>query len=205
MTLFLFSLFGCAPGTGLLAIGDSVFDWNTDDDQSIPAVAALELGLDFQNNAVAGALLTGEIPELYEEGDWTWVLVDGGANDLNERCACGACDDLIDEMITADGSSGIMAELVERITGDGHQVALMGYYRVPDNAPEFTNCEEASGELNSRYEGLAAQYDSVIYVASSDVMTPDQIELYDDDLIHPSVEGSRVVGEYIAEQMRHSE
>ena len=62
----------------------------------------------------------------------------------------------------------------------------------------------ASGEL-SRYEGLAAQYDSVIYVASSDVMTPDQIELYDEDLIHPSVEGSRVVGEYIAEQMRSSE
>ena len=205
MTLFLLSLFGCAPGTGLLAIGDSVFDWNTDDDQSIPAVAALDLGLDFQNNAVAGSLLTGEIPELYEEGDWTWVLVDGGANDLNERCACGDCDDLLDEMIAADGSSGIMADLVERITGDGHQVALMGYYRVPENAPEFTNCEVASGELNSRYEGLAAQYDSVIYVASSDVMTPDQIELYDEDLIHPSVEGSRVVGEYIAEQMRRSE
>ena len=137
MTLFLLSLFSCAHSTGLLAIGDSVFDWNTDDDQSIPAVAALDLGLDFQNNAVAGSLLTGEIPELYEEGDWTWVLVDGGANDLNERCACGDCDDLLDEMIAADGNSGIMADLVERITGDGHQVALMGYYRVPDNAPDL--------------------------------------------------------------------
>ena len=60
-----------------------------------------------------------------------------GCIDLNEECACGDCDSLLDEMIAADGSSGIMADLVERITGDGHKVALMGYYRVPDNAPEF--------------------------------------------------------------------
>ena len=205
MTFVLFSLFGCAPGTGLLAIGDSVFDWNTEGAESIPDVVAEGLGVEAQNNAVAGSKLTGEIPELYEDGEWTHVLVDGGANDLNEECACGDCDDILDQMIASDGSSGLMADLVERITGDGHPVTIMGYYEVPDGAPEFTNCVEASGELNARYEGLAAQYDSVLYVDSSEVMTPDQVDLYDEDLIHPSVEGSRVVGEYIAEQIRSAE
>ena len=51
-------------------------------------MAALDLGLDFQNNAVAGSLLTGEIPELYEEG-LDMGIGRWGANDLNEECACG--------------------------------------------------------------------------------------------------------------------
>ena len=136
----LVGLLGCAPGTGILALGDSVLEWNGRD--AIPEVAAEMLGMDVQNNAIGGTRLIGDIPETYEDGDWSWVLVDGGANDLNDVCGCSGCDSLLNQMVGPDGGYGVMVDLIERITGDGHQVAILGYYQVPNDAPEFTNCSD---------------------------------------------------------------
>lgn len=198
--VLMFSFLGCTPGTGILALGDSVLEWNGRD--AIPEVAAQSMGLDAQNNAVGGTRLTGDIPETYESGDWSWVLVDGGANDLNDECGCTGCGYLIDEMVSSDGGSGVMVDLLGKITSDGHQMAILGYYMVPDDAPEFTNCSDEVVTLNSRFSALAEQHDDVIYIAAAEVMAPSQRNLYDDDLIHPSEQGSRVVGEYMAQQMR---
>lgn len=204
--LFFSSLFGCEPGTGLLAVGDSVFDYHVEDGESIPEVVASELGIAVQNNAIGGSHLSsnyGEgIPETYETGDWSWVLVDGGANDLNDECSCGDCEVLLDELISPDSSGGIMRDFVEEIQGDGHPVALLGYYMVPEGAEfGFANCEETIRELNTRYDALAEQVDGVYYIDAGEVITPDQNELYDADNVHPSVEGARVLGEFIAEQI----
>jgi acyl-CoA thioesterase I len=204
--LFISSLFGCEPGTGLLAVGDSVFDYNTENGESIPEVAASKLGIAVQNNAIGGSHLSsnnGEsITETYEPGDWSWVLVDGGANDLNDECSCGDCEVLLDELISPDSTGGIMSEFVDQIQGDGHPVALMGYYMLPEGAEYgFANCVDTIIELNSRYTALAEQVEGVYYIDAGEVITPDQSELYDTDNVHPSVEGSRVLGEFIAEQI----
>ena len=77
----------------MLAIGDSFFDFHSDDESSIPHVAAAELGKTVANASVSGALLLeGDeaIPDQYVAGDWEWVIVDGGGNDVNDLCECAA-------------------------------------------------------------------------------------------------------------------
>ena len=203
--MLVFLLAACVPEkeatSGVLAIGDSIMDWHLEDAASIPEVAAQELGLDVRNAAIGGTQLTdGEeaIPEQYIEGDWDWVLIDGGANDLNDQCECGDCDDLLDEISAADGSSGVLPMLVDRIVDDGHNIVLVGYYNIPEEAEGFEGCNTPITELNTRQRNIAESREGVWFVSPRDVVQPDNLEMYDDDLIHPSVEGSRVIGEHIA-------
>lgn len=188
--------------TGLQAVGDSIFDWN-DNDASIPALTAANLGVPVQNNAISGTTITDigdPIFEQYESGTWDWVLVDGGGNDLNDGCECGQCDALLTEIVAADGSTGAMAELVEQIVDDGHDVALMGYYEMPPDAEfGFDRCNDELEVLLSRYESLAARFDTVTFIDVREVVSPtDTPEAYDEDNVHPSVEGGAMIAEHLA-------
>ena len=95
------------PAAGdLHAVGDSILAWFSEDGTSIPHVAAAARGQSVTNAARSSALMTwGEpelpaIPDQYEAGDWSWLIVDGGGNDLADRCACDACDAVLDEIAT---------------------------------------------------------------------------------------------------------
>ena len=128
--------------TPILAIGDLYFDYNTEDEESIPAFTGRALGVSVQNNAIGGTRVSSgdpysDIPSQYEEGDWSWVLVNGGGNDLNEECGCGDCEENINGIISEDGQSGDMVSLIEKIVEDGSRVAWVGYYNIPEDAPDF--------------------------------------------------------------------
>lgn len=188
-----------------LAIGDSVLEWNLDEGASIPEVWGEAAGLEVENAAVGGAMiLDGEdgIPSQYEPGEWGRVLVNGGANDIGpDGCGCGDCMEVVDALVSPDASEGATVELVQQITGDGAHVVLLGYYTVSPES-EFEGCEDELAALSERYAALAAGDPMVHFVDAAEVMdytaTP---EFYDEDLIHPSIEGSEAVGQYIAEQV----
>ena len=204
--MFLFLIACSVDTTGLQAIGDSIFDWN--DKQSIPQVVGDELGMSVVNNAIGGSKVIGDegIPLQYEEGDWQWVLIDGGGNDLNEGCGCTddeVCNDIINDIIVEDGSGGLIYDVVERATEDGHNVALLGYYEDSVDS-EFGNCNDELYVLRQRNTNLASLFETVIFVDPTEVVTPDMTEAYDDDLVHPSEEGGRIVGEFIAESIEKS-
>ena len=194
--------------TGLQAVGDSMFDWN-DEDSSIPAVVAANLGLPFQNNAIGGTTITEvgfPIPEQYEAGTWDWVLVDGGGNDLNDGCECRQCDAVMEEIITADAEQGAMADFVEQIVDDGYNVALMGYYEMPNNAEYgFDQCNDELGVLLPRYQLLAERFERVTFIDIREVVSPQTTpQAYDEDQVHPSTEGARMIAEHIASVLRAS-
>ena len=100
----------------ILAIGDSMMVWNGLIGQSIPDVLAEELAAPVVDRAVTGARMiyrlpiTGaaglSIPKQYRGGDWDWVILNGGGNDLWFGCGCGSCDAKLDRMLTADGTEG---------------------------------------------------------------------------------------------------
>ena len=104
--------------TALLGIGDSYFAWNAEEGLGIPDVVGDALGVETYNLATSGATVLGGagegplvIPNQYTEAAWDWVVMDGGGNDLEGDCGCGACEDVLDDLLSADGH-GAIADLV---------------------------------------------------------------------------------------------
>ena len=187
---------------GLLAIGDSMFDWHRGDG-SIPEVVADATGLELFDASVGGAMLTGgfeSIPAQRVDGGFDWLLMDGGGNDLNDRCGCGDCGAVMDELLTADGSAGVIANVVEEVAAQGIKVLFMGYPELSEGAEfGFDRCGDELIELNARLTALNAREDQLWFVSAADVVGADDLHLFDSDRVHPSPEGCRVMGEYVAE------
>ncbi|MEZ4449899.1 MAG: SGNH/GDSL hydrolase family protein [Nannocystaceae bacterium] len=194
----------------LLAIGDSILATNARTCQSIPHHAALSLGRPVDNRAVSGRSVSkgsDRIPAHYEAGDWDWVIVDGGANDIVSVCGAAEVDDVIDGLASADVADGDMVELVDRIVADGARVILLGYYPMKERARYgFDDCAEALAALNTRYQQLAESRTEVEFVFLGEVIDPeDTPDAYRSDRVHPSPEGSKRAGELVAERIREVE
>ncbi len=188
----------------VLAIGDSLLAWNSDACQSVVAHASIDLEEHIENRAVNGAQVLGAIPGQYSDDGWDLVVVDGGANDVNRLCECGACDEVLDRLATSDGQQGRMVELVDAITSDGAQVLLLGYYRVGSGAwYGFKHCTETITELDRRYEVVADSRPDVHFFDLEHVVNPkDDGWAYAFDGVHPSPVGAAALGESIAQQAR---
>lgn len=186
----------------LVAIGDSIFDWNVEGGRSAPDVAGAALGVSMDNLAVGGAEVLGgfaPIPEQYEDDDWAWLVMAGGGNDLNDRCACGQCDDVMDALIEPDGLGGAIPEFAGAVADSGVQVLVMGYHEVPDDAEfGFDRCDDELEVLRERERRMGESIEGVHFLDMTLHIKAHQTDRYDDDRVHPSVEGSRIMGEEIA-------
>ena len=174
----------------ILAIGDSMQDFHESCDD-VPGQAARQLGRTIESRAVGGATMLEEIPWQYVSGDWDWVLVNGGGNDL-ECEEQAACLEQLDEVIdTLDG-------LLETIARDGARIALLGYPDFPDE-PRW---ELAGEEMMTRYAALAAEHDA-LFIDLRPVIHAGTPELFADE-VHPTVEGAEVIGAEIARVLREA-
>ncbi|MEM1115843.1 MAG: SGNH/GDSL hydrolase family protein [Bacteroidota bacterium] len=187
----------------VLVIGDSVMEWNRPDNASVAHVIAELTGRSVQQSAISGALLSadgGDIRDQYAPGTWEWVVMDGGANDLGEECGCGPCAGVLDELASADGTRGEYPDFVRRVASDGAEVLVMGYYAPPTGAEtEFTACADEFQELSQRLQRMASATDNVTFAPAAAVIDPDNGSHYDEDQVHPSVTGSRLIGEMFAD------
>ncbi|MEO0494655.1 MAG: SGNH/GDSL hydrolase family protein [Actinomycetota bacterium] len=184
----------------IVALGDSIMAWNVDLGASIPDVIGESLGAPVVNASVGGAF-AGDVVEQYDEagGDHDWVVLDGGGNDYNDRCGCGECATVADTIVTSDGQGGVLADFTESLVAEGRNVVLVGYYELPEGAAfGFARCGEELVEHTERMRTLAGRFDSVLFVDPGEIVQGDDRFAFDDDLVHPSIEGSRVVGEQIA-------
>ena len=199
-------------GKRLLGLGDSIFDFH-DVGEDIPEIIADRLGMTMVNRAVSGAHFANpssadadmglDIRRQYndlDDTDFSWVVMDGGFNDLDQRCGCADCIELLDSLISADGRSGQIADFIRGVIGDGPRVMFVGYADMPaEFAVEF--CNELLDEHARRMALFANQTNGAWFVDAGEVVTPDMINAYDPDQVHPSVEGSRITGEFVAAQM----
>jgi acyl-CoA thioesterase I len=190
---------------GVLAIGDSILAWGERRCESAPDHLALALGAPVESLAVSGTrLLSGDddIPGQYEsaQGDYHHVVLDGGANDLNQLCECGACDEVLDQLITADAGAGALPTLVSRVLEDGATPVLVGYYTMPEDASYgFDACAETLAAYKERQITLAAQNPGLRYVDLATLISPAQTpNAYDFDAVHPSDEGAAIIGQALA-------
>jgi acyl-CoA thioesterase-1 len=206
--IFVLGIFGCqSEDSQLLAIGDSMLAWHLEDGVSIPEVVGEQLGLSTENASISGAYLSSggdsDIPLQYEAGDWSWVIVNGGGNDLTDECACGDCDEVLDGILSEDGDEGTLFDLVSQIVDDGSRVALVSYFEMPEEAGEgFYECNDELAELVLRSTSMSEQFSDVIFFDSRSVVSvEDTPDAYDEDFVHPSVVGAELVGSGLAEMM----
>jgi hypothetical protein len=72
---------------------------------------------------------------------------------------------------------------------------------LPEEAEESPQCDDELVELRARKAAMANTLSGAIFVDASQVMDGTDLDLYDTDNLHPSVLGSRAVGELIAAAM----
>ncbi|MFT4606667.1 MAG: acyl-CoA thioesterase-1 [Urechidicola sp.] len=60
--------------------------------------------------------------------------MNGGGNDVNDKCDCNACEGVIDKMISSDATTGKLPSLVSQIQQNGNKVVFVMYPQIPIGA-----------------------------------------------------------------------
>lgn len=211
------TLLASLPATAkddILVIGDSMLEWQSLFNASIPDVLAKETGRKVENRAASGAkfYLTGAagnprsvIPTQYEKGDWNWVLVNGGANDLITKCGCRKCDAVLNRLISKDGKRGVVPELVKKIRADGARVMMVAYYEGNENPNLFSRCANPLREMVQRQIKLAAATRGVELVRTKAAINSKNRSHFALDGIHLSRKGTRRVGVLLSKYLEQFE
>ena len=206
LTLFLLM---AAPvqSQDIISIGDSIMYWNGA--QSIPAQLSRELGVPVDDRSLSGsqvrtgfwnrrqgldirAQLGGDRPDI--------VVMTGGGNDLGERCGCReGCAEEVDRLLTEDGG-GEFGAFLSDVVADGTQVFVLGYPDPPVGGNDFSGCVADLRALADRLDAM----EGVTLVPVHQAIDPADMSYYDADRVHPSVKGSSVMAELLADAIEAS-
>ncbi|MEL7132522.1 MAG: SGNH/GDSL hydrolase family protein [Pseudomonadota bacterium] len=208
------ALLGCTervPASGearIIAMGDSLLAWNAAADRSVVAALEARLGVDVIDRSVKGArfhyalpisgLLGVRIGAQYVPGMWEWAVMNGGGNDLWLGCGCRMCETQLDRLISEDGSSGTVAEAVQRARDDGARVVYVGYLRTPGQPSIIDHCRDWADAYETRLGRMAARDAGVTFVSVADIVPFGDLSFHDADRIHPSPKGSAAIAARIA-------
>ena len=207
-------VFGCGEpvpagkSARILLLGDSMFASNKAVGGSVADAVEAALGLEVVDRSVLGARYFHALPisgsaglnltQQFREGPWDVIIVNGGGNDLLFGCGCGACDRMLDRLISADGRAGAIPSFVARLRQTGAQVVYAGYLRNPGTATPIKACGPAGNELDRRLAALDLLDPGMTFLPMSDLVPHGSLSYHQIDRIHPSRLGSREIGLRIA-------
>ncbi|MDR7126321.1 SGNH/GDSL hydrolase family protein [Pseudotabrizicola sp. 4114] len=207
-------LFGCGEpvsqgvGARVLVLGDSMFATNRANNKAVADVLEAELGAKVLDRSVFAARYFHPLPisgaagmrlsTQYREGDWDWVVMNGGGNDLLLGCGCSLCQGVLDRLVTKDGRGGAIPSFVARIRASGARVVYAGYLRNPGMGTPIKHCGPAGNELDRRLTLMAGFDAGVTFVPMADLVPYRDTSYHGIDRIHPSYKGSQGIGARIA-------
>lgn len=196
-----------SPDKHILLMGDSMMAWNRSSGASVGDALQALLGLKVVDRSVSGARYFYALPisgslglrltSQYRPGNWDWVVLNGGGNDLLFGCGCGKCDRMLDRLVSKDGRTGEIPEFVARIRKSGAKVLYVGYLRNPGIPSPIRACKRAGNELDDRLSKLAKTTTGVAFMPMSDLVPSGDRSFHQRDFIHPSAKGSRSIAERI--------
>ena len=192
----------------ILAMGDSLLAWNALSEQSVSHRVEDILGEPVIDRSVNGARLLYElpisgalgmsIPAQYRSGEWDWIIVNGGGNDLWLGCGCSWCNRKLDRLISPDGRSGEITNLIARLRATGAQVIYVGYLRSPGLGSPIEHCRDEGDELEKRIADFAKGSEGVHFLSLAELVPRGDRSFHAFDMIHPSYKASAAIAERIA-------
>lgn len=198
--------------SGILAMGDSLMAWNRPSERAIANTVARELNEPVVDRSVIGARIVRDLPggdvfgrrigDQYVSGNWNWIVLNGGGNDLWIGCGCVLCDDKLDRLISKDGKSGEIPQLVSKLRGTGARLVYVGYLRSPGRGSVIEHCRDEGDRFEARVARMAAGRDGVYFLSLRDLVPHGDRSYHSADMIHPSVKASREIGQRVAELIK---
>jgi hypothetical protein len=186
--------------------------WHGGSRAAIPDNVEAILGERVIDRSVIGARIFYHLPisggmgmnisQQYWPGAWEWVIMNGGGNDLWFGCGCSACDRKMNRMISADGQSGTVPELVGDIRATGAKVIYLGYLRSPGVGSMIDHCRDEGDDFESRLARMASTDSGVYFVSLTDLVPHGDRSYHVIDMIHPSAKATRAIAERIAAIIR---
>lgn len=219
--LLIISLLGTPAGAdkqaplNVLVMGDSLFSTHMNSERSVGDVLSKELNATLRNMPAPGARmiynlpLTGamgfSIPKQFRKGDWDWVVLNGGGNDVFLGCACARCERKINKMINEDGSDGVIPKLITRLRDTGARVVYVGYLRSPGINTPIENCKDEGDMLEARIAKLAQQDEGVDFLSLQDLVPDGDLTYHGWDRIHPSPKASRAIANLVLDVIKRAD
>jgi lysophospholipase L1-like esterase len=210
----LLPLVGCGeaparkPDARILVMGDSMLAWNGGTGQAVSDAMESALKEPVVNRSVIAARmiyplpLTGaaglNIPKQFRPGDWDWIVVNGGGNDLWLGCGCIACTRKLDRLAAKDASDGAIPDLIAQLRATGARVIYTGYLRSPGRGSPIDHCKKDGQELDRRVALLAEENEGVFFLSLDGLVPHGDLSFHAIDRIHPSIKGSAAIGARIA-------
>ncbi len=186
----------------VLFMGDSLLAWHRLKNASVAQVLRRDLGARVVDRSMIGAGMVSRtgvgIPSQYVAGDWDWVVVNGGGNDLWLGCNCNRCDRRMRAMISPDGRQGTVPEMVDEIRQTGARVLLVGYLRSPGFGSVIEHCRDDGDELERRMQVYAQRTEGVEFLSLKTMVPEGDMSFHGPDRIHPSTKGSTAIARRIA-------
>ena len=145
------------------------------------------------------------IASQYRDGDWDWIVLNGGGNDIWMGCGCGHCAGRIDRLITSDGRKGRIPATVSDLRATGAQVIFVGYMRTPGVQSPIEGCADEGDEMDRRLSRLAALDRGVHFLPLADLVPEGDRSYHGIDLIHPSPKASAAIGGRVAAIIRKND
>lgn len=183
--------------------------WNNISNQSIPDSIAKRLGEPVVDRSVSAARIIYHLPisgsaglnigKQYKTGDWDWIIVNGGGNDLWLGCGCIACNRKLDKLISADGRKGAIPGMLSDLRQTGAQVIYVGYLRSPGVGSPIEHCRTEGDILEQRITHLADLDSGIHFLSLRDLVPNGDRSYHALDMIHPSIKASTEIGNRVAE------
>ena len=192
----------------ILTVGDSLLAAHKVSKNAISNHVAKGTNAQITDRSVLGARMiyklpiTGSmglsIPMQFRKGDWDWVIMNGGGNDLWLGCGCGSCDRKMNKLISANGKSGEIPKLAKTALKTGAKVIVVGYLRSPGMGSPIESCKDEGDELDRRVAKMAAMYKNIYFLSNADLVPHGDRSYFGLDMIHPSIKASRAIGERVS-------
>lgn len=196
----------------ILAMGDSMMAWNASSRATVSDNVESILGEPVIDRSVVGARIFYHLPvsgalgmnisQQYRPGDWDWVIMNGGGNDLWFGCGCSACDRKMTRMVSPDGQKGSIPEMVQKIRNSGARVVYLGYLRSPGVGSLIEHCKNEGDEFERRLTTMAAADRGVHFISLADMVPYGDRSHHGFDMIHPSPKATRKIAQRIAAIIR---
>lgn len=196
----------------VLVMGDSFMTTNAAAGQAVPHQLERGLGVKIRSQAVMGARfgynlpITGalgmNIAKQYRAGDWDWVVMNGGGNDLWMGCGCTRCKRRLNRLISPDGRKGSIPATVARARASGARVIYVGYLRSPGLGSPIEHCKKVGDALEARIAVMAKQDPGVSFVSLADMVPHGDASFHALDMIHPSPKGSAAAAKRVVAAIR---